>query len=450
LGVNCNPGDSAVDNRWLKQLKYRHLRGESGGLCAVCCSHPMVLAAAMAMAVRQGSPLLIEATSNQVNPSGGYTGMTPATYMAHIDGLARTAGLPDSRIIVGADHLGPHPWKDLPAHAAMQRTVDLVRAVVSAGFRKIHLDTAVCCADDPQPPLPIETVVARAVMLCAAAEAAAGDLPEEQRPLYVIGNEVPSPGGALDAASGVTVTNPGALTDALDCYQGGFLRAGLERPWERVTAVVVQPGVEFGDLAVAPYSPEKAVSLSAAHARLPEHMTFEIHAADYQSSRSLAHMVRDHFMLFKIGPCLTFALRETLYALADIEADWPVAQNRSRLRHTMQMVMDRDPVYWKSHYQGSPQALRFLKHYSYRDRIRYYWNKPEAMAAVERLTRNFEQPVPMALIRQYLPDLVPEMEAGALNQSARAIIQHRLCKTVTPYFEACGPFGGEVFNGQAK
>jgi D-tagatose-1,6-bisphosphate aldolase subunit GatZ/KbaZ len=427
----------------MTQLKFRHLRGESGGLCGVCSSHPMVIAAAAAETVRHGRPLLIEATSNQVNPSGGYTGMTPALYMDHIRGLARAAGLPASRIIVGADHLGPHPWKDLPAHVAMQRTVDLVRAVVSAGFHKIHLDTAVCCADDPLPPLPIETVVARAVMLCVTAEAAAGDLPEEQRPLYVIGNEVPPPGGALDEASGVTVTDADALAETLDCYHRGFLKAGLERPWQRVTAVVVQPGVEFGDLAVAPYSPEKAAALSAAHARLPEQMTFEVHAADYQGSRSLAQMVRDHFMLFKIGPCLTFALRETLYALADIEADWPAAQNMSRLRHTMQMVMDRNPVYWKSHYRGSGQPLRFLQHYSYRDRMRYYWNEPEALAAVEQLKRNFEQPVPMALVRQYLPDLAPDMEADTLNWNAAAIIQHRLCNAVTPYIEACAPFSDD-------
>lgn len=427
----------------MTQLKYRHLHGESGGLCAVCSSHPMVIAAAMATAVRNGSPMLIEATSNQVNPSGGYTGMTPATFMARIGGLAREAGLPSSRIIVGADHLGPHPWKDLPAHIAMQRTIALVSAVVSAGFRKIHLDTAVCCADDPESLLPLETIVARAVMLCAAAEAVAGALPEELRPLYVIGNEVPPPGGALDEASGVTVTNADALAETLDCYQRGFLKAGLERAWQRVTAVVVQPGVEFGDLSVAPYSPEKAAALSAAHARLPENMTFEVHAADYQSHRSLAQMVRDHFMLFKIGPCLTFALRETLYALADIEADWPAAQYKSRLRQTMQMVMDRNPVYWKSHYRCSGETLRFLQHYSFRDRIRYYWNEPEVLAAVEQLKRNFEQQPPMGLVRQYLPELVAELEADPLNWTAEAIIEHRLCKAITPYIEACAPFSGD-------
>ncbi len=53
--------------------------GARVGITSVCSAHPMVIEAAMAQALRRGHEpvVLIEATSNQVNQDGGYTGMSP-------------------------------------------------------------------------------------------------------------------------------------------------------------------------------------------------------------------------------------------------------------------------------------------------------------------------------------------------------------------------------------
>ena len=185
----------------LIHLRARHLKGEIGGMFAVCSSHPMVLEAAMELAVAEGCPLLVEATANQVNQSGGYTGMTPADFSAFIHRLSESVGLAAHRLILGADHLGPHIWKNLSTAEAMGKAAELASLCVAAGFQKIHLDTGTCCADDPGKLLPPETAANRAAVLCLAAETAASGWKDRDRPVYVIGNEIPHPVAASKTAS---------------------------------------------------------------------------------------------------------------------------------------------------------------------------------------------------------------------------------------------------------
>ena len=174
----------------LIHLRNQHLGGKIGGMVAVCSSHPMVLQAAMELAAAERRPLLVEATANQVNLSGGYTGMTPAVYSTFIRRLSGSAGLPVEQIIIGADHLGPHLWKKETAASAMAKAAELASHCVAAGFRKIHLDTGMCCADDPGTVLSPEIAARRAATLCLAAEATY-DRRDQNLPLYVIGNQVP-------------------------------------------------------------------------------------------------------------------------------------------------------------------------------------------------------------------------------------------------------------------
>ncbi len=406
----------------------------------------MVLQAALKLAVRQDRVLLVEATANQVNQYGGYTGMTPPEYVAHLHRLADGAGLPAGRLIIGADHLGPHAWKHETAAAAMDKAVVLARQCVSAGFRKIHLDTGMCCADDSGSRLDPQTAANRAIVLCRAAENAAAGLDERHRPLYVIGYEVPPPGGGLLDPDQVDLTGPSELMDTLTIYERAFRRGGLASAWQRVVAVVVQPGVEFGDLCVALYRPALAVDLSACHARLPGMMTFEIHAADYQSPQALRDMVRDHFILIKVGPCLTFTLRETLYALAHIEEALPQVREPSRLPQVMENLMLQQPQYWQPYHTGSDSQARFLRHFSMRDRMRYYWSYPEARAAVGRLLANLHRPIPRTLLHQYLPDVYSDLASATVTSGPaestdpRELIFRRVQMALQPYDDICDPW----------
>ena len=289
----------------LGDLRSDHLAGRRRGLASVCSAHPDVLAAAMHAALAGPGALLVEATAAQVNQYGGYTGMTPEAFVAELRRLAAAGGFPPERLTVGADHLGPYVWRTDPAEAAMARCEELIRRCVRAGFRKLHLDTGFGCADDPAPLVPPEQAAARAVRLCRAAEAAVAE--GQARPFYVVGAEVPAPGGDLAGDEAPAVTPVADLVDALERLRAGFRAAGLESAWERVVAVVVQPGVEFGDERAAAYRSERAAALSAFHARLPGIMTFEIHSTDYQPAEALDRLTADHFTLLKLGPCLTHA-----------------------------------------------------------------------------------------------------------------------------------------------
>jgi len=419
----------------LIRLKERHLAGTVGGLFAVGSAHPVVLGCALEMVRTSGRSLLVEVTANQVNQFGGYSGRTPAQFSAFAAELAHRAGLPPGRIILGADHLGPHVWKAEPAEAALRKAEMLARQCVAAGFDKLHLDTGTGCVDDPVSQLPVAETARRAARMCRAAEEVRSD--PEDGPLYVIGNEVPPPGGSLAPGQVPAVSDPGQILDDLTVYRRAFEAAGVAAAWPRVMAVVVQPGVDFGDEAAAAYAPERASALSAAHAQLPGCMTYEIHATDYQAPDALQRMVQDHFLLLKVGPCLTFTMRRALYALAEIEAELDGIAAPSRLPEVMEGLMREYPAHWRSHYRGDEARLRQLRHHSLRDRIRYYWADPRAVQAVERLLHNLSRPLPAALLETRLPDIFAEIDQEKIFADPAAIVRTAVRQALRPYVAAC-------------
>jgi D-tagatose-1,6-bisphosphate aldolase subunit GatZ/KbaZ len=354
-------------------------RGTS--LTAVCSAHPLVLEAALRQAVARDAAVLIEATCNQVNQEGGYTGQTPAAFRARLDALASACGLAPRHLLLGGDHLGPNPWTHLPAEAALQRAEAMVASYVAAGFAKLHLDTSMPCADDP-PVLAEPIVAARAARLARAAEAAAAGH-RQPPPLYVIGTEVPPPGGAHEALAALTPTTAAAAEATLAAHAAAFADAGQSAAMARVIALVVQPGVEFGADDVHIYRPSAAAGLAAvleAHPRL----VLEAHSTDYQPRDALAALARDGFAILKVGPALTFALRTALYRLDSRRGD----DGLPSLPAVMEQLMRGDPRHWQGHYQGDAERQHWLRHNSYSDRIRYYWPLPAAQAAVARLTAN--------------------------------------------------------------
>jgi len=116
------------------------------------------------------------------------------------------------------------------------------------------------CADDPQA-LSDEVVAARAADLCQAAESVANSV---SAPYYIIGTEVPVPGGAHEDLQELAVTRVEDLARTIDIHRRVFEARGLEGAWDRVIGVVVQPGVEFDHARVIDYQPEKAKALSEA------------------------------------------------------------------------------------------------------------------------------------------------------------------------------------------
>ena len=389
---------------FLKSLAPSRRDGAAVGITSVCSAHPLVIRAAARHVARFSAPMLVEATCNQVNQFGGYTGMQPADFVALVRRIAREEGLDPTNIILGGDHLGPNPWRKETAAAAMAKAEDMVTAYVRAGFRKLHLDTSMGCAGEPEA-LDDATTAERAVRLAQAAERAALEAGGEM-PVYIIGTEVPPPGGAHHVITELEPTGVDAARQTIAIHRALFTKANMADAFSRVIALVVQPGVEFGNENVIIYQPLKAQSLS----RLLEEerdLIYEAHSTDYQGRVSLRRLVEDGFAILKVGPELTFVLREALYGLDSIASDLGTDYAPRQLFQTMEQLMLEKPVYWQGHYHGSDQEQRVQRHYSYSDRIRYYWNQPEAEAAVNHLIGALQgKSVPATLLRQHLPSFV--------------------------------------------
>ncbi|KVE13381.1 D-tagatose-bisphosphate aldolase, class II, non-catalytic subunit [Burkholderia vietnamiensis] len=444
LTSTVEPPRTAHAHTVLRMIFDANRGGAQRGIYSVCSAHRLVLEAACEAARADGSPLLIEATCNQVNHVGGYTGMTPADFRRDVDAIAQRCGLAPLALVLGGDHLGPNPWRHRRAADAMREAAAMVAAYVEAGFEKIHLDASMACADDPAR-LDDRTIAARAAQLCRAAESAASRA--GLAPVYVIGTEVPTPGGELSAdgdADGaaiarIAVTRSDSIGATLDAHRSAFAAAGLDDAWTRVVAVVAQPGVDFDDRHVLDYDSAKAAALGASILRVPR-LVFEAHSTDYQTEHALAALVRDHFAVLKVGPALTFALREALFALSFIEdALIGDVALRSRLRDVVDAAMRAQPEHWAPYYRGDEAEQRLARQFGYSDRIRYYWLQPAVAAAVEQLFDNLaRQPVPETLVAQWLPDVYAACRAGVLAKAPRAWVRHRIRDVIAHYARACG------------
>ena len=404
--------------------------GQIRAIASVCSAHPDVIGAALAFGRMVGGPMLIEATCNQVNQDGGYTGMTPADFRSFVLAIAAVEGFDPANLMLGGDHLGPNPWTYLTAIAAMEKARAMVAAYVQAGFGKIHLDASMACADDPTP-LPDATIAARNAQLAAVAEAHQG----AEAPVYVIGTEVPIPGGALEEVMHLAVTTPHAAATTVALHSAAFAGAGIAGAFARVVGLVVQPGVEFGNENVVAYRPQDAQALSRSQSDLP--MVFEAHSTDYQTPQALAELVQDGFGILKVGPGLTFALREALYALDQV-ADVLYPRRGPGLRDRMEMVMLANPKYWEKYYPGDTAHQQVQRHFSYSDRIRYYWADPVATAAVADLMARFDGvDIPQPLISQFFGQAYPDVMTRALAPTAQALLRDSVTRVLRVYHAAC-------------
>lgn len=420
----------------MKNIIARHKAGEHLGICSVCSAHPLVIEAALRFDLPTDNNVLIEATSNQVNQFGGYTGMKPADFRDFVLAIAARVGFPTERLILGGDHLGPNCWQNEPAEAAMEKAVALIEAYVAAGFSKIHLDASMSCADDPVPLDPV-VVAQRAARLCQAAEETATDA-QKAALTYVIGTEVPVPGGEASSIDSVHVTRVEDAARTLDTHREAFHALGLEAAMERVIGIVVQPGVEFDHTQIIHYQPHAAEALSGWIRQTP--MVYEAHSTDYQSRQAYRALVRDHFAILKVGPALTFALREAIFALAQMEEALIAPENRSRVLEVIDEVMLNEPDYWKKYYRPTWSQAMVDIHFSLSDRIRYYWPHPRIRQSVDKLIANLGTlTLPLGLVSQYLPVQFERLTAQTIAATPQDLILDKIQDVLRAYRYGCAP-----------
>jgi D-tagatose-1,6-bisphosphate aldolase subunit GatZ/KbaZ len=406
----------------LRQTIAANRAGHAAALPSVCSAHPMVLEASMRLAGALGRPLIVEATSNQVNQFGGYTGMKPADFVSFVQGIAKISGFDTAHLIFGGDHLGPQVWRAGPAEGAMAKAETLVADYVRAGFTKIHLDCSEGCQGEPAQ-VGDATSAARAAQLAKVCEASA---PNPANLSYMVGTEVPPPGGAHGDGETVTPTSPEAAEVTLQAHFKAFEAAGILTAKARIVALVVQPGVEFSPTQVHPLPKGGNLALKAMLAP-HEGLCFEAHSTDYQHPSAYPALAEMGFAIHKVGPALTHAYRQALYALDALSPN-------SVLPEVMEALMLANPAHWQSHYHGDEATQKKLRHTGLADRIRYYWAQPEAEEAVETLMNSLD---PLAQFATRF-SLETAARAAALHGAgqplARAFVLANIQQALAPYF----------------
>ncbi len=423
----------------LRQILQKRNQGMPfAGIPSFCTANELVIEACFRQALRFDDYVLVEATANQVDQFGGYTGMKPADYRDFAYRLADGVGFPREKVILGGDHLGPLTWQDEPEESAMAKSIELVKLFVSAGFKKIHLDTSMRVADDPRDvALSTETIARRGAILYEACEEAyqarLREHPGEARPAFIIGSEVPIPGGAQEAEDSISVTEPEAVEETLRIYREQFEKRGLGDAFDNIIGIVVQPGVEFGDSEVFRYDRTNAAKLVKAMKKYPN-IIMEGHSTDYQPPEALKEMVEDGIAILKVGPALTFALREGLFALSAIEDLLVPEADRAHFVERMEDVMVKDPSHWRKYYKGTEAEQAIKRRSSFSDRCRYYFARPELKDAIEKLFANLSKvEIPMSLLHQFLPYQYAKVRAGTLPLEPRALAEDCVVHMVEDY-----------------
>jgi D-tagatose-1,6-bisphosphate aldolase subunit GatZ/KbaZ len=330
----------------------------------------------------------------------------------------------------------------------MHNACELVRECVLAGYKKIHLDASMACADDNKSGPDQSIIAQRAARLCSAAENAFKDLPPGSSPLlYVIGSEVPAPGGESLPGAPPAVSPADQIHDTLKLFRAAFAGQNVDAAWDRVIGLVVQPGVEFGENVIVDYERQKAMALSSA---LPKHpaLVYEAHSTDYQRPAALAQMVEDHFAILKVGPWLTFAFREAVFALSAIEREWLAYRKGvriSKVREALEAAMLRNPTYWRSYYHGGEDETRLARAYSYSDRCRYYWGDATVQQELAHLRANIDTaPPPSTLVSQYLPVQYEAIRSGRLQVRTEDMVQEHIQTVLRVYAAACRHFANGI------
>lgn len=411
----------------LRDMIEKRKEGIICGVPSYCTANELVIESVLKQAKRFDDSILIEATANQVNQFGGYTGMKPADYREFVYEIADRIGFPRENVVLGGDHLGPLTWVDEDEASAMDKAEELVRLFVAAGYKKIHLDTSMRLASDPTDEmLSDETIAARGARLYAACEEEYQKLlaknPEEKRPVYIIGSEVPIPGGAQEEEDSISVTKPAAVEKTLAAYKEQFEKVGMGDAFENIIGIVVQPGVEFGDDTVFHYNRVNAAELTAAMKKY-DGVVMEGHSTDYQSPAGLKEMVEDGIAILKVGPALTFALRDGIFALSAIEKVMLPEEKQVKFEDVLEKVMMENPGNWQKHYHGNDKELYIKRKYSFSDRCRYYFALPEIQEAIAKLIENIDSvDIPLGLLHQYMPLQYVKVRDGKLAKEGRALL----------------------------
>lgn len=425
----------------IKNILERRVVKMNVGIASFCTSNSIVIETILEYAKNFNDYVLIEATANQVNQFGGYMNMTPFDFVDYVYNIADQVGFPKEKILLGADHFGPLVWADKSEDEAMSNAKELVKQAVLAGYTKIHLDTSMRLGnDDVNSKLSEDIVAERGVQLYKVCEDAFAErlnkFPNSIHPVYVIGSEVPVPGGEFEEVDTLKVTSPIDFKNTIEAYKKKFAEHNIENAWENIIAVVVQPGVEFSNVNVHLYDRDNSKKLSNI---LNEYsnLVFEGHSTDYQPAIKLKEMVEDGVAILKVGPACTFALREGLFSLSMMERELISDEYCANFIDELDKTMIENPRYWQDYYLGNDFEKEISRKYSFSDRSRYYMSNEEIELVIAKLFKNIDScDYPLGMIKQYFPNAFNKFLNENYPLDAKSLVKSNIICVIDDYFHA--------------
>lgn len=234
------------------------------------------------------------------------------------------------------------------------------------------------------------------------------------------------------------MTTPASAQETLSLHETAFRRLGQAQAFDRIIALVVQPGVEFDHSNIIHYRPAAAQALSRFIATTP--WVFEAHSTDYQTPQAFAQLVQDHFAILKVGPALTFALREAIFSLALMEKALVPTERQSHILAVIDSVMLDEPKYWEQYYHPRHSQSMVDLHYSLSDRIRYYWPQDRIVAALRQLIGQLSAcRLPLGMLSQYFPLQYRRVVAGECRADPHSLIMDKIQDVLRDYAYGCRP-----------
>ena len=165
-------------------------------------------------------------------------------------------------------------------------------------------------------------------------------------------------------------------------------------------------------------------------------LVFEGHSTDYQTKIKLRELVEAGGVILKVGPGLTFSMREAMFALENIEKEliYGTDTEPSKFAEVLDAEMLKNDKNWKKHYQGTELEIRLKRKYSFSDRCRYYMPTPAVEAAADRLLTNLRTlGIPLNLLSQFMPIQYTKVREGYLKNDPVELIEDRIINTIDEY-----------------
>jgi len=415
-------------------------KGERKGIYMVRSQNPTVLEAYFNQALADGAPVLIEISADilDLRRQGGK--ISPEDFIKKAKHIAVKTGFPRERLFLGINDLSPSLWQDGSDESALQKACEFISGLVGLGFNKLGIHAGnLRKGDNVYGTLAQEKSIARETALYQAAEQAAVDLPDEEKPVYVI-NACPGQviGGAEDqgrAASRKDVEN------AVNRFAQIAAAAGLPEMKKRLLAVRASPGSGFDSEKVIPFDSSLIKEMGGCgHGGHP--VALEVQQADFQPQTVLNQLVDSHFAFLSVGSELTYVMREALFSLAVMENETMIGKPGVYLSNfiiELDRAMQSAPQVWEKYYLGNGFEQLVARKYSLFDRSRFFLEDKEVRKMKKRLYDNLvAHPVPLTVLRQFMPRQYERVAAGELENEPKALVMDAVRYVLRKYSRACG------------